>query len=244
MLICPKCRNEYRDGFTHCAECRCELVTPEELERLELEKSEPEEMRQQELCMEPEAGQEPDIQPEQTMEMEQDPEAAPVRPKDGYKSGLYRNSAQKAEDNRTSAWPLLTVGVLGLVFLALAMLDVIPLRFGGITRFMVYGVMFALFVLFLVMGIVSLRNSKIFARKAESENTLFDSMKSWCLSNLTPEGIDEDLFQKENELTEEMKYFERHAKLKRILSDKYMNLDEGFLEDFVDRIYEEIYKEQ
>lgn len=234
MLICPKCRNEYRDGFTHCAECRCELVTPEELERLELEKSKPEEMRQQDLCMEP----------EQAAEVGQDPEAAPVRPRDGYKSGIYRNSAQKAEDNRTSAWPLLTVGVLGLVFLALAMLDVIPLKFGGITRFMVYGVMFALFVLFLVMGIVSLRNSKIFARKAESENTLFDSMKSWCLSNLTPEGIDEDLFQKEDGLTEEVKYFERHAKLKRILSDKYMNLDEGFLEDFVDRIYEEIYKEQ
>ena len=226
MLICPKCRNEYRDGYTHCAECHCELVTTEELQREEMGKNAPEEMRQPEPDMEPEA------------------EQTPVRPKDGYKSGIYRNSAQKAEDNRTSAWPLLTVGVLGLVFLALAMLDVIPLGFDGITRFMVYGVMFALFVLFLVMGIVSLRNSKIFARKAESENTLFDSMKSWCLSNLTPEGIDEDLFQTEDGQTEEMKYFERHAKLKRILSDKYMNLDEGFLEDFVDRIYEEIYKEQ
>ena len=26
MPICPKCKNEYRDGFTVCAECKCDLV--------------------------------------------------------------------------------------------------------------------------------------------------------------------------------------------------------------------------
>lgn len=25
MKICPKCKNEYRDGITHCADCGCEL---------------------------------------------------------------------------------------------------------------------------------------------------------------------------------------------------------------------------
>lgn len=26
MKICPKCKNEYREGITHCADCDCELV--------------------------------------------------------------------------------------------------------------------------------------------------------------------------------------------------------------------------
>src|SRR5215831_12563370 len=26
MLICPKCRSEYGDGFTHCADCFADLV--------------------------------------------------------------------------------------------------------------------------------------------------------------------------------------------------------------------------
>ena len=27
MKICPKCKNEYREGITHCADCGCELVS-------------------------------------------------------------------------------------------------------------------------------------------------------------------------------------------------------------------------
>lgn len=30
MKICPKCKNEYRDGITHCADCDCELVSVNE----------------------------------------------------------------------------------------------------------------------------------------------------------------------------------------------------------------------
>ena len=31
MLICPKCRNEYRDGIAVCADCGCQLVTEKEI---------------------------------------------------------------------------------------------------------------------------------------------------------------------------------------------------------------------
>jgi len=29
MKICPKCKNEYREGITHCADCNCELISEE-----------------------------------------------------------------------------------------------------------------------------------------------------------------------------------------------------------------------
>lgn len=31
MLYCPKCKNEYQDGYTVCTDCKCELVSYEEL---------------------------------------------------------------------------------------------------------------------------------------------------------------------------------------------------------------------
>ena len=30
MKICPKCKNEYRDGITYCADCDCELISVNE----------------------------------------------------------------------------------------------------------------------------------------------------------------------------------------------------------------------
>lgn len=35
MKICPKCKNEYRDGITHCADCGCELIGEDEGKQVE-----------------------------------------------------------------------------------------------------------------------------------------------------------------------------------------------------------------
>lgn len=234
MSYCPKCKNEYREGFTVCTECQCELV--DSLEEPAIQEAD--------VYLENESDQakEEEMREEETAK----PEMLPVkeRPKDGYKSGIYRNNAERAEDNKSSAWTLLSVGVIGIILLVLVMAGVIPLYFYGVTRFMVYGVMFALFILFIVMGMVSLRNSRIFAKKAESDSTLSDTMKEWCLENLKADVLDAELFGGDAaQMASELKYFKRNEELKRLLSDKFMNLDEGFLEDFVDHIYEEVFKE-
>lgn len=229
MPFCPKCKNEYREGFTHCAECKCELVDSlEDLEALE---------DMQEECMADEEPEFPFV--EESMEQKE-------RPKDGYKSGIYRGSAERAEDNKSSAWTLLSVGTIGIIVLVLIMTGIIPLYFYGVTKYMVYGVLFAMFILFIVMGAVSLRNSKIFAKKAESESTLSDTMKEWCMNHLQAGMLDISLFGEDEEaasLSPEVKYFKRSEEIKRLLSDKFMNLDEGFLDDFVDHIYEELFED-
>jgi hypothetical protein len=239
MPICPKCKIEYRDEYTVCSECKCDLVDSleEVVEETDFLKENPE---------------------DEIKEYIKDVIAASKEhQKDGYKSGVYRNSAERAEDNKSSAWTLLSVGVIGIIAVILVMAGVFPIHFYGITKYMVYGVMFALFILFIVMGLVSLRSAKIFAKKAESESTLTDTMREWCLVNLKAEELDAFLFEKEEndsdtqedivaeceELSDEIKYFKRNEEIKRILSDKFMNLDEGFLDDFVDHIYEEIFED-
>ena len=233
MPFCPKCKNEYREGFRICAECKCELV--DSLEALKEQAVYPKEEVQQDAFASAAALKD---------EFAQKSNGSGVRPRDGYKSGIYRNNAERAEDNKSSAWTLLTVGVVGIILLVLVMAGVIPVYFYGVTRFMVYGVMFALFILFIVMGMVSLRNSRIFAKRAESDSTLSDTMHNWCKDNLNAADIDAQVFsEEESGLAEEMKYFKRIEYIKSLLSDKFMNLDEGFLEDFVDHIYSEIFEE-
>lgn len=242
MPICPKCKNEYREGFTVCAECKCDLV--DSLEEIVEEKEISSESHEQIM--------KEYIEVIEKVEKTTAASEKKERPKDGYKSGIYRNSAERAEDNKSSAWTLLSVGVIGIIALVLIMAGVIPVYFYGITKYMVYGVMFALFILFIVMGLVSLRNSKLFAKKAESESSLSDTMKEWCLTNLNAEELDAILFGAEDDceeqlegedISDEVKYFKRNEEIKRRISDKFMNLDEGFLEDFVDHIYDEIFED-
>lgn len=154
---------------------------------------------------------------------------------------VYQNSTERAEENRSSAWALLVVGLIGIVAVVLGILEVLPFSVGN--PYMFYGVMSAVFVLFIVMGIVSMKNAKVFEKKAESENTLHDAMVKWYTENLNATALDVELAESEKEtlndsLPQEMLYFKRAQLLKDKFNHQFMNLDQAFLEHFID---EEVY---
>lgn len=156
--------------------------------------------------------------------------------------GVYQDSAAKAEDNKSSAYTLLFVGGVGIVVIALCMFGVIDLNLNETSKYMVYGVMGALFILFIVMGVVSMRSYKIFAQKAQKEDNLTGEIRKWCLADLSAEKVDEQLSEEDKALADEMKYFKRIEILKKLISEKFLNLDEAYLEHFVDDIYPEIFE--
>ncbi len=156
----------------------------------------------------------------------------------------YQDSATKAEDNRSSAYTLLVVGGIGFVLDVLVFLGVLPVyQNAGMTKYLVCGVMGAMFILFIVFGFVSMRTSRILLVKAKTENSLLSEMTKWCETNLSKEKIDEGLFEGE-ELLEEQKYFKRAEKMKALISDKFLNLDEAFLEHFIDEYYQRIFESE
>ena len=148
MPVCPKCKNEYREGFTVCAECKCDLV--DSLEAVQ------EEMAEQNAAgavenVDSKALLEAYINKLEEIEKEENSSEEEECPKkEVYKPGVYRNSAEQAEDNKSSAWTLLSVGIVGIIVLVLIMLEIIPVYLYGISKYMTYGVMFALFILFIV----------------------------------------------------------------------------------------------
>ena len=159
----------------------------------------------------------------------------------------YRSSAEKAEDNRSSAYTLLAVGGIGFLADVLIFFNVIPLyRNAGINRYLVCGVMGVMFILFLVFGFVSMRDSKHLLVKAKSESSLVEEITRWCAENFDPADIDALLLSEEEipeELSDEEKYYRRTEKMRALIVDKFMNLDEAFVEDFVDGYYQELYED-
>lgn len=230
MPWCPVCKNEYREGIKLCAECKVELVERLEDEKKSDELSEQEKIaRVRAMLAEEQGGQD---------EEDEIPEKVPV-----YHA--YQNSASKAEDNRTSAYTLLFVGIVGFILVLLIFVGVIPLyQNATTTKYLMCGVMGAMFILFIVFGSVSMRNSKILFIKAKSEDSLLSELTKWCERNLNAEQIDAGLFDDTTGQTiaEEQKYFKRSDRMKTIISDNFMNLDEAFLEHFVDEYYQELFE--
>ncbi len=106
---------------------------------------------------------------------------------------------------------------------------------------MITGVMGVLFLLFIIMGAISMRNSKIFKKKAGKENNLTIEIKKWCISNLKEEEID-SLLDLSGE-QEELKYFQRIDYVKKAIQKQFVNLDEAYLDRLVEEVYTEIFQE-
>lgn len=157
----------------------------------------------------------------------------------------YRNSSEKAEENRSAAWALLTIGVCGLVFLILCWFDVIPLNIGGTVLF--YGVMSGIFILFIVSGIISAKNARKYEQNAVDESKLYDEMVKWYQNNLKAEQIDAEWKTRNkipvSNLPAETLYFERIEILKEKFNHKFTNIDQGFLERMLDEeVYDHIFQ--
>lgn len=288
MPWCPKCKSEYREGFTVCADCGSRLVEGElsentvsltfgEAEQMEaladflrysgirdIQHREDDSDGQVELLvnrqdlekafaavrvflmqeesqrLSTERGEEENIGDEELKEMERFREAAAAR-RTLRGSTLYQDSSQKADDNRSSGWMLMIIGILGLMVVVLGTTGVIHLQLGN--PYLFYGVMGAVFLLFLVAGAISIKNATIFARKAESENSLRSTMLDWCRESLRAEEIDGQV--KGEDISEEVLYFSRTAYIKERLNHQFVNLDQDFLDQFVDdQVYGMIFEQK
>ena len=287
MPWCPKCKSEYRDGFTVCADCGSRLVEEKHSENsVSLTFGEAEQMEaladflrysgirdiqhreddsdgqvellvsrqefekasaavrvfllQENRRLSAESGEEENAGHVEPEEAEYLREAAAAR-RTLRSSTLYQDSSQKADNNRSSGWMLLIIGFLGLVMVALGTAGVIRLQLSN--SYLFYGVMGAIFLLFLVAGAISIKNATIFARKAESENSLRSTMLDWCREALNAEEIDEQV--KVEGIPEEVMYFNRTAYIKERLNHQFVNLDQDFLDQFVDdHVYGMIFEQK
>ena len=234
MAWCPECKCEYVEGIKKCADCGCELV-----DHL------PEEPKEEELTEYFQGSLEEEGAVSRQAAMEKAAPQIVVGKKRGKPvvRNVYVNNEERAEENRTSAYTLLTVGTAGLVAVVLLFTGVIPIQMAVFSRYMICGVMGVVFILFLVMGIVSLRNFKLLKKRAVKENNLTDEIQKWCLQNLHKEVIDE-ASGLDASVPEELKYFQRFEVVKDEIQKQFMNLDEAYVERIVEEMYPELFEKQ
>lgn len=292
MPWCPKCRNEYVEGITRCADCGSELVDSlKEVERetlicadaekiqemrrfflanglkdVQLEPEEDgtvaisvpaEEKQRAERFMSvflkqwklekgeetPEEASDPEENPVSNMEEDsslQDAGTAGTEKIVGSQSGrIYEEASQKAENFRSGAYTLLAIGTIGLILLICLLAGVLPFRLTGPSRYLTGGVMSALFIAFLGLGWSSLKSFHKFEGKAKEESVLKEELRRWCRENLTAERVDASI--EELPASEEERYFKRTERIRSMIADNFLNLEPGYLENFVDEIYPEYF---
>lgn len=158
-------------------------------------------------------------------------------------SGVYQKSSEKAEEFKSSANVLILVGIVGFIGLALLNLGLLPIKLAAFNRYLINGVMGAMFLLFIVMGVLSMRSSKQLLVKAKKEDELTKEILNWSQENLTAEAIDAILFTsvEEQNMDEEAKYFKRAEWMQKRITEQFMNLDEAYVEQLVDDYYHKVF---
>ncbi len=223
MAWCPKCKNEYVEGITVCADCGSELVETLYQETDEAEEQDNTDWPGESGC----AADKEDTGDEN--------EAVPLK-------GAYKDNAQKAADCKDSGYTLVGVGALGLLAVGLSAAGVLPVRLGGSAAILSYGVMGAMFLIFFIIGVRSMQSAGKYRKEAVTESNLKEQILHWCRDNLTAEKIEETLILEG--LSEEEKYFRRTERIRALISHSFINIEEGFLDNLIDEFYPELFKEE
>jgi len=154
--------------------------------------------------------------------------------------GPYVKKAEQYEDLHSSAVTFLLVGFCGILFVILSATGLLPLSFGA-GKYLVYFVMGAMFVIFLLVGFSSFKSAKKVKEQIAEEENQTQEILHWFLKEYSAEQIDRECGMEEN-LAEELCYFERSEFMKRLLLNKLEEAQEAYAEELVEQLYQEIYE--
>lgn len=169
-------------------------------------------------------------------------QAASMAGKRNYKT--YQNKKDKAEDVKASAITLFLVGGVGLIADLLVVFDVTPIHFNLSGKIITCGTMAILFLCMIIFGFVSVKSIKGLRTLAKEEDQLTEEIEKWYHTELSKDIIEDGLFVSEEEINmpEELKYFKRSQKIRVLLNQKFMNLEQSYSENLIEKIYQEYFE--
>lgn len=153
----------------------------------------------------------------------------------------FKKASDKYNDLHSSSICLLFVGILGIVYVILDYLKVLPFSFNSNGNFMFYIVMGSLFSIFVIMGVYTVISAKKVKETIADEESNTDSIITWAIENLTAEKIDSSI-EAIDECMDEEKYLLRIEKLENIITNEFNLEDESYINSLIDEIYPELFE--
>ena len=271
MPFCPKCKNEYRKGFTECHECKIPLVESlDEADEMQIKPKRVFDVNDERSYEFLDQYKEDDEEEEvseivsysdltfsekqfQKNEEEDDDDLEVVAPISEQmmrqrqiaeairKQSSYVDKKQKIEDYKSSGFVLTLVGGVGLVALVLLYLGIIPGFSGLKSNYMFMGVMLVMFIVFIIAGIVSFAQIKTIILEAEADDDLISRVNQFFDEYLTVEKLAKEVVCGKKDTEEEL-YFKRTEYMTRVLLQKFPDMNESLREKIIDDKYGEMYE--
>lgn len=160
---------------------------------------------------------------------------------------IHLNNVKKANEVKESAIALIIVGFVGLIFIGLIIFGVINIHLNSIGKCIIGSVM-GIFSLFLIVtGFFSINSFKNLLNKTDNEDRITEEITRWYKNELSKDKIDSILIKTGISIDESSKeelFFPRYELIKKILENKFLNLDEKYKEQLCEIIYQELYEEE
>ena len=131
---------------------------------------------------------------------------------------------------------------MGAVLVLLHILGVFDFNLSATSKLLTNTVMGALFVGFLIVGVISSRNSVGYKKEALAEEALTEQIKTFIHDLYTTEGIDNACGVTDETDTYE-KWNLRYHFIEKQITGEYPELAADYLEYVTDMVYNELYAE-
>lgn len=230
MPWCPKCKNEFVDGITHCNDCGETLVDNlQDYESNELESDifEPD-------SFEPDSF-EPDALESDTLESDTKFNPSPNSMIMPPVSPLYTKASDRKEEYSSSSFSFLIVAVITFIVGVLISLNKINLSAQPSARLKYILILFAITVIFVLLAFFSNRKAKLLSHAVDHEEQQLVVILAYFKQQ--PDVPQEDSYSTLDEL-----YFARNEWLMQNLHDYDSTFTTAYCDYLAEYLYQELFE--
>ena len=149
----------------------------------------------------------------------------------------YVKKADEYRDMKYSGITFIVFGIIGLIYLALCKLEVLPITYNNV----IFVIIVILFVIFVISGIVSIHKAGKIKLLISEEEAKTKEIKEWLDQNLTQDMIDGWL---DSQVTDMENDLILTARIKKMLEKEFDDQSEEYIEMIADEYFEEHFMEE
>ena len=151
-------------------------------------------------------------------------------------AGVYVKKEERYNDYKSSGSMFLGFGIVGLVFVVLNLTGVLKLLTASFSLI----VMCAMFIAFIVIGILSYKKAGTIKEEAAQETQVIKDLTRWLENAVTREELEAC---EEEADGAELVYLKKIELLKSTLANAFPEIDDSFMDQFIEEFYNSHYEE-